>query len=388
MKKLLFIFGLLTVGFLGFSQEYDGDKLPNGLIKTTSLAANDYQIVQKDGESYVKAIKAYHAYLYYKKMLDSIVNLTVANNLAVGNDLTVTDRIDANRVFADIGQFVALAATGGLACTAESYFTDFVTVSDTLFAYAIKTLPPDTIENSYAFVLDATDSIVKLAPMSAGMPDFNNVAYVNYDLTGDLESQLIFDSYASAAVWINANGSPATDNHWTIVMPSGYCDEDVVADEFIDIQGHVGTVINSISSKVVSTGVNILDVTIKNCIIDTLWIDEGKILNLRDCILNTVQPVGGAGTGYAQFDNCTILGGDFSNTTGLLPWKNNMFLAFESDIENLTSVGASTELLNCPIRFITARFIWSRRSVCQLTHIGEIRSFLALIQSHLRMVRK
>lgn len=347
MKKLLFFIGILSLSLATFGQ-YTEDKLPSGLTVTTSLAANDYQIVQKDGESYVKAIKAYHAYLYYKKMLDSIVNLTVANNLAVGNDLTVTDRIDANRVYADIGQFVALAATGGLACTAESYFTDFVTVSDTLFAYAIKTLPPDTIENSYAFVLDATDSIVKLAPMSAGMPDFNNVAYVNYDLTGDLESQLIFDSYASAAVWINANGSPTADNHWTIVMPSGYCDEDVVADEFIDIQGHVGTVINTVSSKVVETGENIYDVTIRNCVIDTLFVDEAKIMSIEDCVINWVEPVNGADDGYLNINNSTILGGDFSNTAQLFSWKNISMLN-TNDFVSLDSL--SFGLQNSSIKF-------------------------------------
>jgi hypothetical protein len=339
MKKLTIFFGILLVSFSSFGQ-YTTDKTPANLTKTTTLSAADWLVVEKSTDNYVKAITAYDSYVYYRRCLDSIINLNVSG------DLNVVDRIDAFRIYADMIEATALFASSFM-CDGDSYFTDMVNIQDTLFAYFMKMLPLDTISSSYCLALDPTDSVIKLAPMSDGIPDFNNVAYVNYDLTGDLESQLIFDSYASAAAWINANGSPATDNHWTIVMPSGYCDEDVVADEFIDIQGHVGTVINSISSKVVSTGVNILDVTIKNCIIDTLWIDEGKILTLRDCILNTVQPVDGAGTGYAQFDNCTILGGDFSNTTGLLPWENNMFLAFESDIENLISVGASTEFQGC-----------------------------------------
>ena len=333
MKKLLFFIGILSLSLATFGQ-YTEDKLPSGLTVTTSMQANDIQVVQKAGESYVKGIKAYHAYLYYKKMLDSIVNLTISGDLSVGDATTLNGSL-AVIGSSNFGQSANFYGTIG--ANNKVYFMDSVYMFD-------KTYLPSY---GYAMVLDTTDNIVKLAPMPDGIPDFNNVAYVNYDIPGDLESKLIFSSYANAVVWINENGSPSSENHWTIVMPSGYCDEDVVADEFIDIQGHVGTVIGTVNSKVVGTGKNVYDVTIRNCVIDTLFVDEAKIMSIEDCVINRVEPVNDADDGYLNINNSTILGGDFSNTTGLLPWKNNMFLALESDIENLISVGDTIEFQGC-----------------------------------------
>jgi hypothetical protein len=54
MKKLTVLFMILAVTITAFGQ-YTEDKLPSGLIEATTLDTTDYMIVQKNGETYVKA---------------------------------------------------------------------------------------------------------------------------------------------------------------------------------------------------------------------------------------------------------------------------------------------------------------------------------------------
>lgn len=327
MKKLLFFIGILSLSLTTFGQ-YTEDKLPSGLTVTTSLAANDYQIVQKTGESYVKAIKAYHAYLYYKKMLDSIVNLSISGNFHSTNVSATAAVFSANIVGTNVYS------------TDTAIFGDEIYIYDTLHFFNKTYLP----EWGYAMVLDTTDSIVKLAPMPDGIPDFNNVAYVNYDLTGDLESQLIFDSYASAAVWINANGSPAADNHWTIVMPSGYCDEDVELVEFIDLQGMSGSKVKSVVSTTISTGSNFNDCKVENIEIDTIYFEKNTIISVKNCTINHLVNDIGEDAYIGYFENNIIYGTpDFTNINFILGANKCSF--FCENLETLPSFIISSLLM-------------------------------------------
>jgi len=246
MKKLIIFLGILLASLVGFGQ-YTEDKLPSGLIESTTMTAADVQVIQKDGEAYVKGIKAYYAYVYYRKMLDSIVDLNVSD------DLNVVDRIDANRIYSNIMQAVTMIAIGNFLCTANSYFTDMVTVQDTLYAYVMKMRPLDTISSNYCLALDPTDSIIKIAPMGSGTGGkllMSNVAHVNYDASTNDTVLRIFKTYADAITWINTQTAPTDSTKWTVVMPSGYCNEAVLLDTNIYVSGQAGTFIRSVGSSV------------------------------------------------------------------------------------------------------------------------------------------
>ena len=191
-------------------------------------------------------------------------------------------------------------------------------------------------------------------------PDLSRVCWINTDYTSNDTVARRFKSKADADAWIAAQTgakAPSANNHWTIISCGGFLDEACVLYPYVDFEGVTGSVVKSIVSAVPFTGANTFDITVKNITIGNFYVDEATILRINDCVIENITPVDGAGNGYVQMDNCTILGGDFSNTTGLLPWKNNMFLAFESDIENLTSVGASTEFQGCV--FISYPTYWT-----------------------------
>lgn len=333
MKKVLFLIGIMAISLFSFAQEYDEDKLPSGLITTTTLDAEDYLVIQKNGESYVKAIQGYYSYLYYKRMLDSIVDLNVSGDLDVQGD------IDANWVNGIFGSFTTLQVAAFL-CTNLSYFTDMVEVQDTLYTRALKMWPTDTISNSYALVLDPTDSIVKIAPMSVGDPQVilnNRVAHVNYNLSESDYALFIFKTYADAYNSLFLNGYIDANNTWTIVMPSGYCNEDIELYPYVSVYGN-NSIIKSVTSTVTFTGPNIWDGRIQNCSIQDLLIAEGKQYYIENCIVGNIEPVPTDGDGYVNMQNSTFLGGDFSNTTWIIPPENNKYLAIYSDITGFQTV--------------------------------------------------
>jgi len=282
MKKLIIFFGILLTSLVGFGQ-YTEDKLPSGLTTSTTMTAADIQVIQKDGEAYVKGIKAYYAYVYYRKMLDSIVDLNVSD------DLNVVDRIDANRIYSNIMQAVTMIAIGNFLCTANSYFTDMVTVQDTLYAYVMKMLPLDTISSNYCLALDPTDSIIKIAPMVSTITELNNVCYVNYNLAVNDTTERVFHSYADAWTFANSSSPDAVD-FWTIKLPSGYCNEAITISNNIMIDGTGKTLIRSVkSSATFATFADGNDARIQNCWMDTLYIIAGKTINVKFNVPEVVE---------------------------------------------------------------------------------------------------
>jgi hypothetical protein len=339
MKKLTIFFGILLVSFSSFGQ-YTTDKTPANLTKTTTLSAADWLVVEKSTDNYVKAITAYDSYVYYRRCLDSIINLNVSG------DLNVVDRIDAFRIYADIIQATNLAASSNFVCSGDSYFTDMVNIQDTLYAYVMKMLPLDTISSSYCLALDPTDSVIKLAPMDAGTGGkllLSNVVHVDYTASTNDTVLRIFKNYADAITYINTQTAPTDTTRWTVIMPSGYCNEAIIFYENIAIMGVTGTLLRSVVSDMnycAYTGISV-----NNCSIDTLYISQGNLLAVDNCIVYNITPVSGDGDGWLKLNNSTVLGGDFDNTLGNCGWLNNIFVATKSNIENLTNI--TTPFVNC-----------------------------------------
>lgn len=341
MKKLTIFFGILLVSFSSFGQ-YTTDKTPANLTKTTTLSAADWLVVEKSTDNYVKAITAYDSYVYYRRCLDSIINLNVSG------DLNVVDRIDAFRIYADIIQATNLAASGNFVCGGVSYFADMVNIQDTLYAYVMKMLPLDTISSSYCLALDPTDSVIKLAPMGAGTGGkllLSNVVHVDYTSSTNDTVLRIFKNYADAITYINTQTAPTDTTQWTVIMPSGYCNEAIIFYENIAIMGVTGTLLRSVVSDMNYDALNMNELSVTNCSVDTLYISQGNFLAVDNCIVYNITPVSGDGDGRLQLDNSTVLGGDFDNTLGNRVWRNNIFVAAKSNIENLTNI--TTEFVNC-----------------------------------------
>jgi hypothetical protein len=126
-------------------------------------------------------------------------------------------------------------------------------------------------------------------------------------------------------------------------MPSGYCNEAIIFYENIAIMGVTGTLLRSVVSDMNYGAYNGLSVT--NCSVDTLYISQGNFLAVDNCIVYNITPVSGDGDGRLQLDNSTVLGGDFDNTLGNRVWRNNIFVAAKSNIENLTNI--TTKFVNC-----------------------------------------
>lgn len=161
----------------------------------------------------------------------------------------------------------------------------------------------------------------------------SGVVYVNYDIKANDENKRVFKTYADAISYIVGVGTLTTDNHWTVMMPSGYCDEAITARAFVDIQGTIGTVLKTVVSNVTFVSSNIYDVTVADCSIKKLYVAEAKAINLVRCKVYDVAPVLGAADGQLNMSDCIILKGDFSNSESLFGWSNNKFIATEGDIE-------------------------------------------------------
>ncbi len=101
MKRLTTLLMILAVSVMAFGQVYDGDKLPSGLEETFSLDTVDYMIVQKDGETYVKAAQL--------KYLQGVLV----------QDIPEVDSIDGTS-----GQFIVSDGTGGLS-TADALYEGY-----------------------------------------------------------------------------------------------------------------------------------------------------------------------------------------------------------------------------------------------------------------------
>ena len=94
MKNLILLICLLFWSVVGNSQ-YDGDKLPSGLITTESTDSLDYVIIQQDGDTYVKAIQM----RYVRDFISSQIVV----------DIPTVDSIDG-----ESGQFIISDGVGWL----------------------------------------------------------------------------------------------------------------------------------------------------------------------------------------------------------------------------------------------------------------------------------
>jgi len=189
----------------------------------------------------------------------------------------------------------------------------------------------------YTCVYNGTtwDMFSKQASPSGGfadVPHLSDVALVNYDISVADTTDLIFPTIALAQTYIATLGTQTTDNHWSIFVPSGNCDEDVIALPYMDVQGCVGTVLKSVTSNTAFVSDNVYDTNVMDCGITNLYVAESKTINLARCKIYNLEPVLGAGAGKVLMNDCTVLAGDFSNTESVLNWSNNIFLAIYGNI--------------------------------------------------------
>lgn len=162
--------------------------------------------------------------------------------------------------------------------------------------------------------------------------DNSNVAYVNYDLTANDTNKKVFKTYADAISFITTAGTATTDNHWTVKMPSGYCDEAITLKQYIDIQGTAGTKIKSVTSNVAFVSSNVYDSVVYDCAIETAYVAEAKTANFVRCQIANITPVLGAGAGQLLLTDCTIKSADFSNSESIYDWSGNKFYATDGNI--------------------------------------------------------
>jgi hypothetical protein len=162
--------------------------------------------------------------------------------------------------------------------------------------------------------------------------DNSNVAYVNYDLTANDTNKKVFKTYADAISFITTAGTATTDNHWTVKMPSGYCDEAITLKQYIDIQGTAGTKIKSVTSNVAFVSSNVYDSVVYDCAIKTAYVAEAKTANFVRCQIANITPVLGAGAGQLLLTDCTIKSADFSNSESIYDWSGNKFYATDGNI--------------------------------------------------------
>jgi len=101
MKNLILLICLLFWSVVGNSQ-YDGDKLPSGLITTESTDSLDYVIIQQDGDTYVKAIQM----RYVRDFISSQIVV----------DIPTVDSIDG-----ESGQFIISDGVGWLSPSEARY---------------------------------------------------------------------------------------------------------------------------------------------------------------------------------------------------------------------------------------------------------------------------
>lgn len=101
MKKTGLILTFLLLG-LGMFAQYTGNKLPSGLTVADTASDADYTIIQKNGETYVKAIR-----------MDSLQSYMVEG---INSNITSLDSVAG-----DFGQFVISDGTGFLSPVSAKY---------------------------------------------------------------------------------------------------------------------------------------------------------------------------------------------------------------------------------------------------------------------------
>ncbi|MDD2635604.1 MAG: hypothetical protein PHW82_08925 [Bacteroidales bacterium] len=160
-------------------------------------------------------------------------------------------------------------------------------------------------------------------------PIFHNVIHVNYQLIEDNPSAFVFKTYAAAVSWIQANGTPALSNTWTIMLPSGNVAEDITVYANIRVELMAGTVVTgAIYSDVSSAAESIAYLTggrLNNLIVGT-----GKSLILNSCFITGDQLFSGEVTLFKSTSlkpidfsagKITAYDSHFINNTLTLPYK-------------------------------------------------------------------
>jgi hypothetical protein len=162
--------------------------------------------------------------------------------------------------------------------------------------------------------------------------ELSNIAYVNYDITTDDTAKRVFKTYADAVSYISGLGTATTNNHWTIKLPSGYCDEAITLKAYIDVQGAAGTKIKSVVSSVAFVSDNVYDSVVYDCAITTAYVAEAKTANFVRCTFKNIKPVLGAGAGQLLITDSIIKSADFSNSESIYDWSGNKFYATDGNI--------------------------------------------------------
>ena len=162
-------------------------------------------------------------------------------------------------------------------------------------------------------------------------------------LTGSSVTQQ-YPTVADAHTFIATKGTATADNHWTIKLPSGYVNEDVVGMAYVDYQGVSGTRLKSFTSGAAYTSANEKDSIVSNCIIDSVNVAQAKAVTFKDCFIKNYAPVSAASTGYVDMQRCTVNQGDFSNTGSSQVWQSNKFIAKTG---NILLAGMTNKLKDC-----------------------------------------
>ena len=164
-------------------------------------------------------------------------------------------------------------------------------------------------------------------------------------LTGSSVTQQ-YPTIADAHTFIATEGTATADNHWTLRLPSGYVNEDVVGMAYVDYQGVSGTRLKSFTSGAAYTSANERDSIVSNCIIDSVNVAQAKAVTFKDCFIKNYAPVSAASTGYVDMQRCTVNQGDFSNTDSSQVWQSNKFIAKTG---NILLAGMTNKIKDCVI---------------------------------------
>lgn len=162
-------------------------------------------------------------------------------------------------------------------------------------------------------------------------------------LTGSSVTQQ-YPTIADAHTFIATEGTATADNHWTIKLPSGYVNEDVVGMAYVDYQGVSGTRLKSFTSGAAYTSANEKDSIVSNCIIDSVNVAQAKAVTFKDCFIKNYAPVSAASTGYVDMQRCTVNQGNFSNTDSSQVWQSNKFIAKTG---NILLAGMTNKIKDC-----------------------------------------
>jgi hypothetical protein len=173
----------------------------------------------------------------------------------------------------------------------------------------------------------------------------DRVCYINQDAETNIKSRQ-FKTKAEADVWLaslTGSDAPSSTNHWTIQTGGGFIDEDWLIYQYIDIQLQAGTRVKSVTGafKPVTPEDSLLDAVISGGTISTVYIAEDTILNIQNCRIDKLLPVVGDTDGHLKLTDCSVFGGNFSNTLGIGGWESVHFIARVDNITDLSHIGTN-----------------------------------------------